>query len=549
MNPDQLLAGFDRIADAPGAVERLRRFVLDLAVRGRLVEQNEGDEPAETLIDLIKNRYGRRKPEGKNNENIQMKFLIPKNWAWVLMGRIYLNSLYGPRFGKNEYSEQGTPTIRTTDMADSGIVELKNPPMVTFSNEKKKNKYLLKNDDLLLTRSGTIGRMAIFKGSYEAIPSAYLIRFRFPQEINSKYIYCLLKSSYGQELLGLNIRSIGVPNVNANSISKFPIPLPPLPEQHRIVAKVDELMALCDELEMAQTRRENRRNRLVAATLHGMNNGGEGGDFRESARFYFNHLPRLATRPEHIQQLRQTILNLAVRGRLVEQDEGEKPFQGIKAIDLQGDEMPFKIPKNWKWVFLKELGEIIGGGTPSKNNYEYWEGAIPWIAPKNMKQDYIRHGTHTISQKALDESSAKLIPEGSVLFVVRGMILAHSFPVAIAQSDLAVNQDMKAIALIFPDMAEYVLRALKGMKEIVLLNVERSSHGTCRLPSSFYKLLPFPVPPLAEQHRIVAKVDELMTLCDQLESRLTQNQTTAQRLLESTLHAALNGSPPPAPPS
>ena len=101
--------------------------------------------------------------------------------------------------------------------------------------------------------------------------------------------------------------------------------LPPLAEQHRIVAKVDELMALCDRLEAAQAERESRRDKLAAASLHRLNNGADADEFRDHARFHLRHLPRLTTRPEHIQQLRQTILNLAVRGKLVPQDPNDEP--------------------------------------------------------------------------------------------------------------------------------------------------------------------------------------------------------------------------------
>ncbi|MFA5026566.1 MAG: restriction endonuclease subunit S, partial [Candidatus Methylomirabilota bacterium] len=126
-----------------------------------------------------------------------------------------------------------------------------------------------------------------------------------------------------------------VPALQQGVLGAIPVWLPPLAEQYRIVAKVDELMALCDELEAAQAKRERRRDRLVAATLHGMNNGdasaepGARSSFEDTARFYFNHLPRLTTRPDHIHQLRQTILNLAVRGKLVPQDLRDEPASKI----------------------------------------------------------------------------------------------------------------------------------------------------------------------------------------------------------------------------
>ena len=108
-------------------------------------------------------------------------------------------------------------------------------------------------------------------------------------------------------------------------MNSIPIAVPPLAEQHRIVAKVDELMGLCDRLEAAKAKRESRRDRLVAASLQRLNNGADGQEFREYAAFHLNHLPRLAARPEHVQQLRRAILNLAVRAKLVPQAANDEP--------------------------------------------------------------------------------------------------------------------------------------------------------------------------------------------------------------------------------
>jgi type I restriction enzyme S subunit len=134
-------------------------------------------------------------------------------------------------------------------MTSNGLIVLSAPPHVRIEDQKKLDLYTVRANDLLLTRSGTIGMMAVFKGDYVAIPSAYLIRFRFPREVTAEFYYLYLSSPYGNDLLGISLRSIGVPNVNATSISKFPAPIPPLAEQRRIVAKVDQLMALVDELE------------------------------------------------------------------------------------------------------------------------------------------------------------------------------------------------------------------------------------------------------------------------------------------------------------
>jgi len=248
---------------------------------------------------------------------------------------------------------------------------------------------------------------------------------------------------------------------------------------------------------------------------------------KEIASRLLDNFDRLSEAPDALPRLRQFILDLAVRGKLVEQDpKDEHAIRFDKNIPEDSDALLFSIPPTWTWSRLKELGKLKGGGTPSKAREEFWNGTIPWVSPKDMKVDCIAETQLSITDAAVLGSSVNRIEPRSVLFVVRGMILAHSFPVALSLVPLTINQDMKALVLKQPEMAEYLLRALKGLKPQMLMHVKRSSHGTCRIEGSDYGDFLIPVPPLAEQHRIVAKVDELMALCDRLEA--AQNKGAEQ---------------------
>lgn len=275
--------------------------------------------------------------------------------------------------------------------------------------------------------------------------------------------------------------------------------------------------------------------RRILARLHAPNPE----KFQADARFALDALPALTKRPDQIKHLRQTILNLAVRGKLVPQDPNAEPAINFDQAIPDDLERPFEIPRAWNWARLKTLGKLKGGGTPSKARDDFWNGNIAWVSPKDMKIDYIAEAQMRISEAAIADSAANLIEVGSVLFVVRGMILAHSFPVAISRAPLAINQDMKALALRKPKMAEFIIRALKGLKPDILKRVQRSSHGTCRLEGSDYSDLLIPIPPVSEQLRIVAKVDELMALCDRLEASLTAAAAIRRRLLDALLAEAL----------
>lgn len=245
--------------------------------------------------------------------------------------------------------------------------------------------------------------------------------------------------------------------------------------------------------------------------------------------------------PHAIPRLRQFILELAVRGKLVEQDSNDGP--GIACDGTLSAEVtpPFDVPNNWNWARLRALGGVVGGGTPSKIRDDYWDGEIPWVSPKDMKIDYVSETQMNITEVAVAGSAANIVPARSVLFVVRGMILAHSFPVAVTRVPVAFNQDMKALVLQNTDMVDYVLCMLKGMKPEMLKRVRRSSHGTCRIERSSYLDFPVPVPPLAEQHRIVTKINEMMALCDRLEHILATTNAIRNRLHDAVLHDALNG--------
>ena len=254
------------------------------------------------------------------------------------------------------------------------------------------------------------------------------------------------------------------------------------------------------------------------------------------------HFDRVADAPDAVPRLRRFVLDLAVRGKLVEQNATDEPPPLLDPAIPHDLEPPFPVPPNWRWSRLRALGMLKGGGTPSKTRADYWNGSIPWVSPKDMKVDYIAETQLNITEAAIIGSAVNLIDAESILFVVRGMILAHSFPVAISRVPLTINQDMKAVILKKPEMAEYLLRALKGLKLQVLKRVKRSSHGTCRIESKDYRDFMIPLPPFAEQHRIVNKVDELMALCDRLEVSLGTVENGRHRLLESLLREALDPS-------
>ena len=526
MNAERLLEHFDRVADAPDAVPRLRRFVLDLAVRGKLVEQDPTDEPASELLKRIATVRKLVPPSGRSIKNVsigsslnEVTYTLPEGWGTTKLSHL-VRVLNGRAYKKVELLNSGTPVLRVGNLFTS--------KHWYYSNlELEQDKYC-DDGDLIYAWSASFGPF-IWKGP-RVIYHYHIWKLSLFDEDNfdKRYLYFFLLQKT-QEIKSAS-HGVSMVHMTKRKMEQLAVSVPPLAEQRRIVARVDELMALCDRLEETHATYGDILDRLTNSSYARLSvSDADSVAFRSRARFAVYNLPVLTTRVDQIKYLRQIVLNLAVRGKLVKQDPEDEPPPRFDPTIPNDLEAPFPVPPNWRWSRLSALGVLKGGGTPSRARSDYWNGPIPWVSPKDMKVDYIAKTQLNISEAAIKGSAVKLIEAKSILFVVRGMILAHSFPVAISCVPVTINQDMKAITLKNPEIAEYLLLALKGLKLQVLERVKRSSHGTCRIESRDYRHLMIPLPPLAEQHRIVTKVGELMALFNRLEVNL--NAVGNKRLL------------------
>ncbi|MHB1605422.1 MAG: restriction endonuclease subunit S [Leptospirales bacterium] len=565
MNAERLLQHFERISEAPDAVPRLRRFILDLAVRGKLVEQDPNDEAAEELLRRIQEEKVRRIVVGEIRpprslewtDEIEKMFSLPNAWAWIRLADV--GAVIGggtPSSGDPDNFTDGGAGIAWLTPADLGkhddLYVSHGARDLTEKGLQSSSATVMPKNSVLFTSRAPIGYTAIAsneistnQGFKSVVP--YIVEC-------SRYIAVYLQA-FGpwidSQASGTTFRE-----VSGKIVSGLPFPLPPLAEQHRIVAKVDELMALCEELEAAKQRREQSRDRMVAATLHNLNNGSASPEpgrptFEESARFYFKHLPRLTTRLEHIKQLRQTILNLAVRGKLVEQDPNDEPaeellkrIQAEKALNdnkakeltlVTEDEMPFGVPGGWKWVRIRQISTAHGQTIP-KADFTYID-----VTAIDKERGCIGNPT-VLSASEAPSRARKVVQKGDVIYsCVRPYLLNIAIidteitPQPIASTAFAV---LNGFDLTLP---QYLWTALRS--PFMVESVESRMRGQAypAINDSDFALLPIPLPPLAEQHRIVAKVDELMAVCNELEIRLATTSATHKKLLEATLQEALNG--------
>ena len=205
-------------------------------------------------------------------------------------------------------------------------------------------------------------------------------------------------------------------------------------------------------------------------------------------------------------------------------------------IDWLGD-----IPAHWASVPLRYLVSFMGGATPDTKNEEYWAGDIPWVSPKDMKRDFITDAEDHVSEQALANSALKMIDEGAVLIVVRGMILAHSFPTAINTVPVTINQDMKALRCDERISPRFLKAVLEGATQYLVDQADSSAHGTKKLETGVLGALGIPVPPLDEQEQIVARIAKERVKIDKLATATQRSITLLKERRSALIAAAVTG--------
>jgi Restriction endonuclease S subunits len=225
--------------------------------------------------------------------------------------------------------------------------------------------------------------------------------------------------------------------------------------------------------------------------------------------------------------LEDIVLGLAAHGVLERDDNvGE-------SLAWLGD----RLPTGWRWSSLRQLCEVVGGATPSKARSEWWEGVVPWVSPKDMKTELISDSIDHLSDQAVAASRLAVVPAGSLLVVVRGMILAHSLPVAITAVPVTINQDMKALVPRTPAMTPYLLLLMRAFKAAFLKGIQRSTHGTCKMPTDHLLDLALPLPPIYEQKRIIDRVEELSMQIDRFSDARAVRDAARHRALAACVGA------------
>lgn len=519
MNAALLLDHYERIAEAPDAIARLRRFVLDLAVRGKLVEQDPTEKPASEKL---------------GEAGINEFAIVPEQpgWASAKVGR-----LLAFQYGK------GLPA---SDRLDNGPIPVFGSNGVVASTHSA----LTTRPAIIVGRKGSAGALNLCDGPSWTTDVAYFVEA--PSFFLIRYLMLAL-SALGLDQLGKGVKP-GLSRSDAYALNLF---VPPLAEQGRILAKVDQLMSLCDQLETAQADRERQRDKLTVSTLAQLNEP-DHETFTADARFALEHLEPLTKRTDQIKQLRQTILNLAVRGKLVAQDPNNEPASellkrikddvaaictglGLKrstiltAVDAK--DAPFELPNGWAWARFPEAGAFGRGRSkhrPRNDPALYADGTHLMIQTGDVARSRGEIQTFTAKYNDVGLAQSRLWPKGTLCITIAANIADSGILGFDACFPDSVVGFVPASCFENARHFEYFMRTAKAD---LLAFAPATAQKNINLDILMQVLIP--LPPLPEQNRIVAKVDALMALCDQLEASLTEGEQTRSKLLEAVLHETL----------
>jgi len=381
MTPHDLLANFEVLAEAPHGIQRLRELVLELAVRGKLVEQDPADEPAIVLLKRIKVEKTRLVTTGEVRQSKPLPaisasnapYKAPLGWVWSRLGNLLLMDWGGgtPSMSVSRYWDGAIPWASVKDVGKQKYI---NDTIDHISEEGVANSstnLIPPNSVLVCVRMG-LGKVSINTRTIAINQDIRALIMYSEVSIDFLYNYFKIAKIEGS---GMTVKGI-----KREDLLALPICLPPKAEQFRIVARVDELMALLDRLEAKRNEREASRTAARDSALAALRDAPTQEDVEVAWPRLQERFEELFTTPEDIAPLRQAILSLAVRGRLVKQSAEDQPARNLlqrREKKLSSVEEPWGLPNGWCWTTLSLLGNWVGGGTPSKSNVEYWTGKIP----------------------------------------------------------------------------------------------------------------------------------------------------------------------------
>lgn len=558
-------------AGAPNGIAKLRELIQELALRGKLVSQDAADESASELLAQIAAEKSSlpkpTKPLGSVSA-AEQRHAVPHGWAWARLGSLVLESGAG-------WSPSCEP--RPREGGEWGVLKVSAVSWAVYKPEENKAlpasleprpEHEVQPGDFLVSRANTaelVARSVVVDSTPPRLMlSDKIVRLKLSQSCNRIFVNLAnscpdARRYYGAVAGGT---SGSMKNVSREQILNLPVPVAPLAEQHRIVAKVDELMALCDRLEAEQADAEAAHAKLVEALLASLTQARDAADFRASWQQLAEHFHTLFTTEASVDALKQTVLQLGVMGRLVPQLSSDEPAsvlldrahqarqlqakrgrspRFLPSADITDNEMLFDLPVGWAWTRKGNVLQFLNGyafksewfkpeGTRLLRNVNIGHGSIDWKECASIHPD-----------QAGEFGDFELQANDLVLSLDRPIISTGLKVAIVKEADLPcllLQRVAKLSAFADCVSTSYLFIWLNSPFFTASIDPGRSN-GVPHISTAQVAKTPFALPPLAEQERIVAKVEELLKLCDQLKLDLARSQQHHARLASTLVERAV----------
>lgn len=549
-------------------IQKLRELILEMAVRGLLVLQDPNDKPASVLLEkiaaekaqLIKDKKIKKTKALTEISEDEKPFDLPYGWGWARLPDV---SHY--RVGKTPATknaaywtekDSGIPWVSIADLNHDSTVQHTNKKITDEAVSKVFKSEPAQKGSILMSFKLTVGKVSILET--DAFHNEAIISINCFDGINDKYLFKVLPERANS---GNSKRAIMGYTLNSSSLAELLIPVPPEDEQKRIVAKVDQLMALCDQLENQTLDSITTHQTLVETLLGNLVNPENTANFQDPWSLIAQNFDVLFTTEHSIDTLKQTILQLAVMGKLVPQNPNDEPASELlkkiaaektkliadKKIkkskplpEITEDEKPFDLPDGWEWSRLPDLGELARGKSkhrPRNDPKLYIDGDIPLIQTGDVSSAKSTGGriityTAKYNQEGLEQS--RLWSKGTLCITIAANIADSgimSFDACFPDSVVGFTPFIEEMDVKYFDL---FIRTAKADLETFAPSTAQKNINLQILSDLFV-----PLPPLNELNLIVSKVNELMTLCDQLKTQLQTAQQTQIHLAQSIAQETL----------
>ena len=544
------------VSSAPNGIAKLRELILVLAVRGKLVPHDPSDEAAAELLKRTADARAQRPRRGKAQNRPQAPgasedwpHVIPSGWQWCRLADL-VEVLNGRAYKKEELLDAGTPVLRVGNLFTSNH-------WYYSDLELDEDRYCLPGD-LLYAWSASFGPF-IWSGD-RAIYHYHIWKLEphSDADLNRRYLHTYLAEQ--TQAIKAAGHGVSMTHMTKEKMERIAVPVPPLAEQARIVAKVDELMALCDRLEAEQADAEAAHAKLVEALLASLTQARDAADFRASWQQLAEHFHTLFTTDDSVEALRNSIFELAARGRLAEQRSADGSAASLitrlqahkERLAKQGGlrlpkpsvpvdlaTVPFSIPESWCWARWNEIALKIGDIDHKMPEPD--PDGVPFVSPRDFLSGNVIDfdGAKRVARADFERLSAKIRAERGDLIYPRYGTIGENVLVEVDREFL-VSYSCAVIKVatgfVDPRYQFYVSlsRCIRNQAKAAENKTTQANVGI----KSIQEFL-FPVPPFEEQRRIVAKVDELLNLCDQLKLNLAQARQRHEHLASALVEKAV----------